>query len=99
MNEAVPVIGPEEKFYGYIIGLASEPWDEESKVSTRMYATFEYNNERTVYRVPDASLFEILSGHLCGMAAVRERTGGDDYGYDKLWIQKRSDGNWSVQLP
>jgi hypothetical protein len=34
MNEAVPVIGPEEKFYGYVIGLALEPWDGASKVST-----------------------------------------------------------------
>ena len=89
-------IGEEEKFYGYVIGLQVERHPEPKPVGTRLYATFEYNGEVSVWEVPDPKLFEILSGHLCSMAITRSDLG--EYGYDKVWIEKR-DGKWLVDLP
>lgn len=88
-------IGPAERFYGYIIGLQIERSPDDA-IGRRLYATFEYNGEVTVWRVPDPDLFQILSRHLCSMA--ESRTSGDDYGYDKLWI-KHDAGKWDVSLP
>jgi hypothetical protein len=88
-------ISEQEKFYGYIIGLQVErcPTD---RVGDKLYATFEYNGQATVWRVPDPALFKILSSYLCSMAEFR--VAGEDYGYSKLWI-KKDKGKWDVRLP
>jgi hypothetical protein len=103
MNEqprkALPVIGEQEKFYGYIVGVGVETdkgMDKEKYCG--MYAAFEYNGEVTIWSVPDPDLFEILSSHLVGMAKIRWDTTGDDYGYSKLWISKKGE-KWDVDLP
>src|SRR6185369_13349451 len=57
---AMDTIGEEEKFYGYVIGLQVERHPEPKPVGTRLYATFEYNGEVSVWEVPDPKLFEIL---------------------------------------
>ena len=80
-------IGEEEKFYGYIIGLQVESCPTDDRVGDKLYATFEYRGKPTVWRVPDAELFRILSEFLCGMA--QDRAGGAGYGCCKLWIKKQ----------
>ena len=94
-----PLIEEEDKFkfYGYIIGLWIVPdWNDSDNLDGSLYALFEYNSERTLYRVPDEELFKILTGHLYSMAWIRKNT--DEYGYDKLWIKKEA-GKWEVELP
>ena len=99
----IPTIGPEEKFYGYITGLgvglsnpgAVYPMPQHDR---NCYAMFEYNGERSVWRVPDLDLFEELGKYLNGMAYFRF-TMPDDYGYSKLYIGKTETGTWSVQTP
>ena len=90
-----PTIGEASKFYGYIIGIGiiESPGEE---IGRRLYASFEYNGITTVFLVPDADLFQILSNHLVKMAWSRTNT--DDYGYEKLWIEKKN-GKWVVDLP
>ena len=104
MNNALslsppPLIGEEDKFYGYIVGLwigLAPDWNDRDNLDRSLYALFEYNYERTLYRVPDEELFKILTGHLYSMAWIRKNT--DDYGYDKFWIKKEA-GKWEVDLP
>jgi len=98
MNVVAGTITNEEKFYGYIIGVSLERSGDEllPEVPTRMFAMFEYNNERSVYEVPDIELFEILNNHLLSNARIRAEHG--DYGYAKLWIKKTPSG-WDVDLP
>jgi hypothetical protein len=88
------IIGESEKFYGYIIGLQVErcPTDQ---VSQKLLAIFEYNDQQTLWIVPDIELFRILSGHLCSMAEWRSK---GDFGYSKLWIKKQDD-KWSANVP
>lgn len=89
----VPIIKDEEKFYGYIIGLAIEP-NEDS--FNKMYVSFQYNAKTQIWMVPDSDLFQILAKHLCSMAVVRSVS--DDYGYEKLYIEKKN-GKWIVETP
>lgn len=88
-------IGEKEKFYGYIIGLQVERCPDD-RINRKLYATFEYNGEVEVWKVPDSELFKILSSHLVSMANIR--SGEDEYGYSKLWIEKKK-GKWVVDLP
>jgi hypothetical protein len=81
---------------GYITGIGVERTTDPYNIGRRLFATFEYNGETIVYQVPDPELFEILAQHLCGMASSRKNS--DDYGYSKLWIEKK-DGKWIVDLP
>lgn len=95
----LPTIGPEEKFYGYIVGLGvglTHPGDWEH--DTRCYAMFQYNDVVTIWVVPDAELFNALAGYLCSMARFRCEF-PDDFGYSKLWIKQTPTGAWSVQMP
>ena len=92
----IQTIGPDEHFYGYIIGLQIEQdWQVELGAS-RLYALFEYNGEPTIWIVPDYELFEILSRFLLSMA--QERSKSDAYGMSKLWISKQGH-QWIVDLP
>lgn len=88
-------IGEREKFYGYIIGIQVERCPDD-RINRKLYATFEYNGEVEVWEVPDSVLFEILGRYLVSMANIR--SGGDEYGYSKLWIEKKK-GKWVVALP
>ena len=92
------IIGPESSFYGYIVGLHLEPSSDDihAETPTKMYATFEYNSGQTVWEVPDFDLFCQLAGHLKNNAQMRYEHG--DYGYSKLWIEKKAEG-WDVDLP
>jgi hypothetical protein len=98
----IPMIGPEERFYGYVVGLGvglthigakDAPYHD-----TNCYVMFEYNDERTIWRVPDLKLFQALGKHLNGMAYFRFEA-PDDYGYDKVYISQSEEGVWSVQTP
>lgn len=91
----IPTIGEDEHFYGYITAIGVERSDAD-QIGRRLFATFEYNDVTTVYQVPDEKLFEILAMYLCQMAWHRKNT--DDYGYEKLWIEKK-DSKWIVDLP
>ena len=93
----IPVIGPENRFYGYITGLGVGLRGENGH-DRRCYAMFEYNRERTVWIIPDYELFLALGEYLNGMAYCRFET-PDDYGYSKLYIGKTETGTWSVQTP
>jgi hypothetical protein len=96
-TERIPVIGPEEKFYGYIIGLGIGVSDPLNDYQDRnLYALFEYNCVRSTWIVPDEKLFKILSKYLCGDAWIIKNT--DDHGYNKLWIEQK-EGKWIVNLP
>lgn len=90
------VIGPAEKFYGYIVGLSIEPMNKTGDWGHRMYATFQYGEKPCVYEVPDSELFKILAGHLVDMTSTRDVS--DDFGYEKLWIRKE-EGGWHVCIP
>ena len=93
----IPTIGPEERFYGYITGLGVEDGGTrpDGTAPDRLYATFEYNGETTVWIVPDHRLFAILARHLCATAAARH---SGCPGLSKLWIARRG-GRWLVDLP
>lgn len=93
-----PVIGHEEKFYGYIVGLHLEPSTDDlhAETPTKMFATFEYNNDQKTWEVPDFDLFCQLAGYLKDNAQMRYEHG--DYGYAKLWIERKGD-EWDVDLP
>lgn len=93
------VVSESEAFYGYIIGLQVERHPHpgpDSVVGSKLFATFEYAGKVTVWEVPDAELFQVLSRHLCSMADARSSNG--EYGYQKLWIKKEQ-GRWHVDLP
>jgi len=90
-------IGPEERFYGYIVGLHLEHAEGDLELPAKAYARFEYGNTTSVWLVPDYELFRILSEHLKQNAWCRLET--DDNGYNKVWIEKLKDGTWSVSLP
>ena len=92
------MIGPEEKFYGYIVGLSLERGDlpDSPDVPARMFARFEYSDWTSVAEVPDFELFRLLAGHLKANAEMRAEFG--DWGYSKVWISKKN-GKWSVELP
>jgi hypothetical protein len=93
----LPVIGDDPHFYGYITGIGVErSSDASDNVPRHLYATFEYNDETSVWLVPDHELFALLARHLVDMAVMRDEHG--DYGYAKLWIS-RKDGRWDVDLP
>lgn len=98
MEKPLETIGTEEHFYGYITGIGVERCTDPggNQIPTRLYATFEYNGETTVWCVPDHELFSILARHLVDMATMRTEHG--DYGYSKLWISKKN-GAWDVDLP
>ena len=90
-------IGPEERFYGYIVGLSLERGDLPGSpdVPTRMFARFEYSGETLEAEVPDAELFHLLAGHLKVCAHMRAEEG--DWGYSKIWICKKN-GKWYANL-
>ena len=90
------IIGSEAKFYGYIVGLFLEPNPDSGNDRLRLFATFEYSGNQTTWEVPDHELFRILSGHLSDNAQMRNEHG--EYGYSKLWIEKKAEG-WDVDLP
>ncbi len=94
----LPVIGEMAHFYGYITGIGVErvPEPGVEPVPSRLYATFEYNGETSVWLVPDHELFEQLAQHLVETAVMRGEHG--DYGYAKLWIS-RENGKWDVDIP
>lgn len=96
VNVVIGTIADERKFYGYIIGVSLERSSDDlmADVPIRMFAMFEYNNEKSVYEVPDIALFEILTSHLLNNARMRADHG--DYGYAKLWIEK-TPGGWDVR--
>ena len=98
MQKILPTIGSEEKFYGYITGIGVERCADPicDQIPSRLYASFEYNGETTVWCVPDHELFGILASHLTDMALTRTEHG--EYGYSKLWIGKKN-GAWKVDLP
>jgi len=96
--QEIPVIGNEERFYGYITGLGLEAkYDPLYCGIPKLYATFEKGDETEVWIVPDWYLFRILSDHLVSMAETRES--GEEYGYDKLWISRPEGSGWIVDLP
>ena len=98
-TQLVPTIGEASRFYGYITGIGVERCPgplADDPVPSRLYASFEYHGETTVWCVPDPELFAILSGHLLSMAAMRSQH--HSYGYSKLWIG-REGGRWQVDLP
>ena len=66
-------IGPEEKFYGYVVGLSLERGDlpGSPEVPARMFARFEYSGRTWVAEVPDFELFELLTAHLKANARWR----------------------------
>lgn len=93
------VITESENFYGYIIGLQVERYPHpgpDSPVGSKLFATFEYAGKATVWEVPDAELFQVLSRHLVDMAV--SRTEANEYGSSKLVIKKEN-GRWHVDLP
>jgi hypothetical protein len=92
----IKTIGPDEHFYGYIIGLQIEQNWEVKLGASELYALFEYNGETTIWIVPDYELFEILSKFLLLMAYERKES--DAYGMQKLWISKVGH-QWIVDLP
>lgn len=95
-ERAYPVIGPESKFYGYVIGLNLEPWEDNyENGSRRLLATFEYSGTVTTWEVPDLELWEMLWRYLKGNGWHRNELG--EYGYDKVFIEKKDSG-WDVDL-
>jgi len=92
------VIGPEAKFYGYIVGLQIERGDlpDSPEVPARMFARFENSGTTSVWEVPDHKLFRTLASHMADNAQMRDEH--DDWGYSKLWIEKKK-GEWVVDLP
>ncbi len=91
MSTEIPTIGKFPKFYGYITGIGVE-----NDGGERLLATFEYNDEVTVWIVPDERLFKLLADHLCGMAWSRIQA--EEYGMNKVWIEFYQDA-WRVTLP
>ncbi len=94
----LPTIGEEPHFYGYLTGAGVESWTPAygDNIPTKLYASFEYGNRTTVWCVPDATLFALLSNHLLNTAIMRSQLG--EYGTARLWIRK-VDGIWEVALP
>lgn len=97
-SKTLPVISEEPKFYGYLIALGVQCGDPGDGPLTYFYAMFEYGSSSQVFIVPDAKLFKYLSKHLVSMAETRELSDGTDYGYDKLWIEKKN-RRWLVYTP
>lgn len=98
MTTTVEKIGPERKFYGYIIGVSLERAGDSpaADVPGRMFARFEYGGSTTVYEVPDFALFSNLAQRMLDNAQMRIEH--EDYGYQKLWIEKTAEG-WEVDVP
>ena len=96
--ETIGMIGEEPRFYGYVVGLSLERGDlpGSPEVPQRMFARFEHGVKVSIAEVPDHELFSILAGHLCDNARMRNEH--EDYGYAKVWIEKK-DGQWHVDLP
>jgi hypothetical protein len=96
-SRELPVIGDKPHFYGYITGVGVERCPNATDdVPRRLYATFEYNGETSVWLVPNHELFAELARHLIDMAVMRDEHA--DYGYAKLWISRKN-GKWIVDLP
>lgn len=98
MKTEIPIIGPERKFYGYVIGVSLERSKDPlgGDAPQRMFVRFEYNGATSVYQVPDISLFENLTHRMLRNAQMRAEYG--DYGYEKVFIEKDAEG-WIVDLP
>jgi hypothetical protein len=99
-QKPIPVIGTAPAFYGYIVGLSVGLWDwefEGQQEDRNLYVMFEYGGNHSVWLVPDSDLFRILSRFLCEQAWHRSNT--DAYGNAKLWIERKEDGKWLVDLP
>jgi len=85
-------IGPEQTFYGYPVGVHLE---EDENGSGMLYATFEYDDERTSYVVPDLGLFRILASAVQTNAYFIKEGKGMQL---KLWIAKKH-GKWLTEEP
>jgi hypothetical protein len=82
-TQQLPIMGEKPHFYGYITGVGIERCAEPAdRVPRRLYSTFEYNGETSVWLVPDHEFFAAHSRHLVDMAVRRDEHG--DYGYAKL---------------
>lgn len=90
------VIGPEARFYGYIAGLDVEV-EENERPDRRFHAVFGYNGEYTMWIVPDAELFKLLTDYLWKQAACIQEKCGTGSGEYKLWIERKGD-KWIVEL-
>lgn len=95
MTTPIEMIGPEKKFYGYIIGVSLERSSDDlmADVPKKMFARFESGQSTTVYEVPDIELFAELTHRLRRNAQMRAEHG--DYDYEKLFIEKTANG-WDV---
>lgn len=97
MIEDPKVIGPEEKFYGYLIGLRIADCESSGDdIPMGLFAKFEIGSVTEEWQVPDWELFSQLTPHLIANARMRDEHG--EYGYDKLLIKKEV-GEWFVSLP
>ena len=92
----IPIIQDEEKFYGYIIGLAIEPNGDHDIPPHKMYASFDNKGVVQIWMIPDIQLFQMLAERLCIMAF--ERNISDTFGSQKLYIEKKND-QWIVDVP
>src|SRR4051794_31941870 len=99
----VRAISDELNYYGFITGLGVErvpEWTVTAIISDRLYATFEWEGETSVWLVPDSELFGELAPHLVRMADSRcsiEGLGAGEYGESQLWIG-RTDDRWEVAV-
>ena len=89
-----PLIRENEAFYGYIIGLWVAPScrddDLAENTNRAIYAVFEYNSQRTLYRVSGLQSFLSFSPSIYARwLGFAKNT--DDYGYNKLWIKKEAE--------
>jgi len=94
----IPMIGPEPRFYGQIIGLSVglqvPHLGGGSHTDLRSYAIFQTSPEvAAIWIVPDYGLFSKLSECLNWMCKARYEH-GTDYGWQQLWIELRED--WEI---
>jgi hypothetical protein len=92
-----PIIVTAKRFHGYLVALGVEAACPEFQSPQRMLATFEYYGEQQTWEVPSCALFEKLWQHLYGNALHHFEHG--DYGYDRVLIWQRRDGEWQVKAP
>lgn len=90
------VISKRARFYGYIIGLQIERCPKDGILGRKVCAMFEWSGRISLWAVPEIELFYALAHRLALMAKCRLNT--DDYGYEKLWIEKKN-GLWIVTTP
>lgn len=90
-----PIIGPEERFYGYVTGLNIQPSDDDT-TPRRLLATFEYSGATETWEVPSTELFEALLEHLQANAWCCKNS--DSLGINKVHIG-RTGNKWNVELP